>query len=62
MNAVQQLHDWTLQMRRRIKRGMEIRCAEQIGHAATLGQEEAARVHIDDGDLQIGVSQRCTAA
>ena len=56
-NAVQQLHDWTLQMRGRINRGMEIRYADQIRHAATLGQEEAARFRIDDGDLQIDVSQ-----
>ena len=56
-NAVQQLHDWTLQMRGRINRGMEIRYADQIRHAATLGQEEAARFRIDDGDLQVDVSQ-----
>ena len=41
-NAVQQLHDWTLQMRGRINRAMEIRYAEQIRHAesaysSTLG-------------------------
>jgi len=56
-NAVQQLHDWTLQMRGRINRGMETRYADQIRQAATLGQEEAARFRIDDGDLQIDVSQ-----
>ena len=32
-NAVQQLHDWTLQMLGRINRAMEIRYAEQIRHA-----------------------------
>ncbi len=56
-NAVQQLHDWTQQMRGRINRAMEIRYADQIRHAESLGQEEAARFRIDDGDLQIDVSQ-----
>ena len=56
-NAVQQLHDWTLQMRGRINRGMEIRYAEQIRQVESLGQDEAARFRIDDGDLQIDVSQ-----
>ena len=44
-------------MRGRINRGMEIRYAEQIRHADSLGQDEAARFRIDDGDLQIDVSQ-----
>jgi hypothetical protein len=56
-NAVQQLHDWTQQMRGRINRGMEIRYAEQIRQVESLGQDEAARFRIDDGDLQIDVSQ-----
>lgn len=56
-NAVQQLNDWTEQMRGRINRAMEIRYADQIRHAECLGQEEAARFRIDDGDLQIDVSQ-----
>ena len=56
-NAVLQLHDWTLQMRGRINRAMEIRYAEQIRHAESLGQDEAATFRIDDGDLQIDVSQ-----
>lgn len=55
-NAVQQLQDWTEQMRGRINRAMEIRYADQMRHAQTLGQEEAARFRIDDGDLQIDVS------
>ncbi len=49
-NAVQQLNDWTLQMRGRINRAMEIRYADQIRHAESLGQEEAARFRIDDLD------------
>jgi hypothetical protein len=56
-NAVQQLNEWTLQMRGRINRAMEIRYADQIRHAECLGQEEAAKFRIDDGDLQIDVSQ-----
>ena len=56
-NAVQQLQDWTEQMRGRINRAMEIRYAEQMRHAQTLGQDEAARFRIDDGDLQIDVSK-----
>lgn len=55
-NAVQQLNDWTVQMRGRINRAMEIRYADQIRHAECLGHEEAARFRIDDGDLQIDVS------
>lgn len=55
-NAVQQLNDWTVQMRGRINRAMEIRYADQIRHAECLGQEEAASFRIDDGDLQIDVS------
>lgn len=55
--AVQQLNDWTVQMRGRINRAMEIRYADQIRHAESLGQEEAARFRINDGDLQIDVSQ-----
>ena len=34
-NAVQQLHDWTLQMRDRINLVMEIRYADQIRHTTT---------------------------
>jgi hypothetical protein len=56
-NAVQQLNEWTLQMRGRINRAMEIRYADQIRHAECLGQEEVAKFRIDDGDLQIDVSQ-----
>ncbi len=55
--AVQQLQDWTLQMRGRINRAMEIRYADQIRQVQSLGQEEAAKFRIDDGDLQIDVSQ-----
>ena len=35
---------------------MEIRYADQIRHAESLGQEEATKFRIDDGDLQIDVS------
>ena len=56
-NAVQQLHDWTVQMRGRINRAMEVRYAEQIRHAQILGPEEGSRFRINDGDLQIDVSQ-----
>lgn len=56
-NAVQQLHDWTLLMRGRINRAMEIRYADQIRQAESLGQDEAAKFRINDGDLQIDVSQ-----
>ncbi len=55
--AVQQLQDWTLQMRGRINRAMEIRYADQIRQVQSLGQEEAAKFRIDDGDLQIDVLQ-----
>jgi rRNA processing protein Krr1/Pno1 len=54
---VQELHDWTIQMRGRINRGLEQRYDEQIRQANSFGEEESARFRIDDGDLQIDVSQ-----
>jgi hypothetical protein len=51
--SLDQLQDWIRQMRGRLNRAMEIRYAEQIRHAQSLGEEEAAKLHIDDGDLQI---------
>jgi hypothetical protein len=56
-HAVQELHDWTIQMRGRINRGLEQRYDEQIRQANSFGEEESARFRIDDGDLQIDVSQ-----
>lgn len=56
-DAVQQLHDWTVQMRGRINRGLEQRYDEQIRQADCLGEEESARFRINDGDLQIDVIQ-----
>lgn len=55
--AVQELHDWTIQMRGRINRGLEQRYDEQIRQANSFGEEDSARFRIDDGDLQIDVSQ-----
>lgn len=54
-NSVQQIHEWTVQMRSRINRAMEVRYADQIRTAVNLGEDEAARILIDDGDLQIEV-------
>ena len=56
-NALQELHDWNVQMRARINRGMALRYAEQILQAESLGEVESARFRIDDGDLQIDVAQ-----
>ena len=56
-NSVQQIHEWTVQMRSRINRAMEVRYAEQIRTTSNLGEDEAARFLIDDGDLQIEVSR-----
>ena len=56
-HAVQELHDWTIQMRGRINRGLEQRYDEQIRQANSFGEEESACFRIDDGDLQIDVSQ-----
>jgi hypothetical protein len=56
-HAVQELHEWTIQMRGRINRGLEQRYDEQIRQANSFGEEESARFRIDDGDLQIDVSQ-----
>jgi hypothetical protein len=56
-HAVQELHDWTIQMRGRINRGLEQRYDEQIRQANSFGEEESARLRIDDVDLQIDVSQ-----
>lgn len=55
-NSLDHLQDWTRQMRGRINRAMEIRYAEQLRQAQALGEEEAARFRIDDGDLQIDVA------
>lgn len=55
-NAVAELHAWTLQMRARINRAMEIRYAEQLRQAAEL-VPDAAHLVIHDGDLHIEVSQ-----
>ncbi len=52
-NSLDQLQDWIRQMRGRINRAMEIRYDEQIRQARSQGEEEAAALHIDDGDLQI---------
>lgn len=54
-NAVQQLQDWTLQMRGRINRAMEIRYQEQIREVQKRGADKSSRFCIDDGDLQIDV-------
>lgn len=54
--SLDQLQDWTRQMRARMNRALEIRYAEQIRQAQSLGEEEATRLHIDDGDLQIDMS------
>lgn len=56
-NAVQQLHEWTLQMRGRINRGMELRYADQMKEVSNLDEVDSAKFSIDDGDLQIEVSQ-----
>jgi trans-2-enoyl-CoA reductase len=56
-HAVQELHDLTIQMRGRINRGLEQRYDEQIRQANSFGEEESARLRIDDVDLQIDVSQ-----
>ncbi len=55
-NSLDQLQDWTQQMRGRINRAMEIRYGEQIRLARSQGEEEAASLHIDDGDLQIDMA------
>ena len=44
-------------MRGRINRGLEQRYDEQIRQANSFGDEESVRFRIDDGDLQIDVSQ-----
>lgn len=54
--SLDQLQDWTRRMRTRLNRAMEIRYAEQIRQAQSLGEEEAVTLHIDDGDLQIDMS------
>lgn len=56
-NSVRHIHEWTVQMRSRINRAMQVRYAEQIRSAINLGEEESARFLIDDGDLQIEVMQ-----
>ena len=55
--AVEQLQHWSEQMRQRINRAMEIRYAEHIRQADVMGQGESQRLRIDDGDLQIEMSQ-----